>query len=108
MQAGKLRQRVTVQYPSQDRDSRGQRTGGWRELTTSSAHIKQLNGSELERARQLVATATHRFTLRVRRSFELTTKHRFEFEGRFFNIGNIDNVEEMGRKWVCLVTEDKP
>lgn len=99
---------MTIKKPpakATGRDSRGRQKGDFVEVGKANAKIKPLSGTESETARQLVATATHEITLRVQRKIQLTTKHQFEFRGRVFDIGHIQDTDELQAEWVCTVTE---
>ena len=109
--SGALRHRVTIKRPPRkgdpdSRDSRGRRSGKWVEIGRANCEIITLSGTEAELAKQLVATATHQVRLRVRRSFTLTSKHRFEFRGRVFHIGHVDDEDQLGVWWIATVTEE--
>ena len=105
--AGKLRHRLTVQAPSTSRDSRGRRGDTWTDVATAGAEIVALSGGEGETSRQLLATATHRVTMRYPRAYELTTKHRLKFGSRYFNIGLIQNLGELNRMVELLCSEER-
>lgn len=103
--AGELRHRIEIQRPSKDRNSRGQHDGTWELVDFAWARIKTLSGTEQERARQQVGTATHEVKLRTPRNFDLNKKHRLVFRGRIFNVGFVDDVDELNSVSVCLVSE---
>ncbi len=108
--AGRLRHRVEIEKPSTERNSFGRQkkdSADWTSEGFASAEIKTLTGREGEVAQQLVAEASHRITVRVQRGFTLTTAHRFVFRSRYFDIGHVDNVDEVNSIWVCLVRETK-
>ena len=107
--AGKLRHRIIVQRPpgKDERDSRGRKTGDFKTLAKVSAKIEQLNGDEADTARQLVATATAKITIRFPRKWKLNTKMRFDFRGRSFDIGFIHNIGELDEYLECLCSETK-
>lgn len=87
--AGELRHRITIEQRTSAVGSRGQSTEVWEELDKRWARVSDLSGRELEQARQVVATATHRVEMRGPRTYTLTTKHRIKFGSLTFNIGSI-------------------
>ncbi len=121
MEAGKLPYQVEIQRditqvvaPSQD--SFGEPVEPvWVTFATRWAGIKHLSGRELETARQEVATATHRFTMRgtglTRGENEAITAvtilptDRLFVGGRVFEIGSLDNVDFRDEQLDLLVTE---
>ncbi len=109
-QAGKLRYRIDVQQPPDKthRDTRGRRSADYETIRTVSARIEPLSGDEAEIARQLMADATAMITIRYPRTWKLTTKMRFSFRDRIFEIGYIKNPIEIREELQCLVKEAKP
>ena len=81
----------------------GQTTQTWADAATLWASIEPLAGRELERARSVVSTATHRFNLRFRDN--VTTRDRFTFDSRTFNIENVQDMDERGIQLTLLCVE---
>ncbi len=67
------------------------------------AQVSPLSGTELERARQVVANATHEVTVRF--NDFVTARKRFVFKNRELNIENVRNIDERGIEMVCLCVE---
>jgi SPP1 family predicted phage head-tail adaptor len=84
--AGDMRYRVTIQRRENTKGSRGETRGQWCDYQNRWAKVEHLRGRELEQARQIVATATTRFTVRDPRLFEMDTKYRVRFRGKFYNV----------------------
>ena len=103
--AGKMRFQVTIERPSEARDSYGRSVDEWEFVCKSWAAIVPLSGTEAEDARQYVATATTMIKLRYRRKFKLTTKHRIVFRGRGYQIGYIKNIDELNTTVEVLCSE---
>ena len=96
--AGALRHRVQILKPSTQKDALGQRVEAFTpidEPSTVAASVKNLSGRELERAKQVVAEATHEVIVRYRSG--ITKSHRISFKGRTIAIGHVDNVEELNQ-----------
>src|SRR4051794_26204140 len=93
IRAGDLRHLVQLQSYTSSTGDRGQSVKSWSTYATVPAMIEELGGRQLELARQLVATATHRITLRYQSS--LTVKDRVVFGSSVYNIGSIQNLNMM-------------
>ncbi len=105
--AGSLRHRVTVQQPPATKDGYGRRSGPWSDVATVSASIEEKAGTESDVANQLIATGQVVITIRFPRSWTLTTKMRFKFGDRFFEVGSIQNFENVNCFLVCNCSEVK-
>ena len=106
--AGKLRHRVFIEAPSEDRNSFGQSENEWRVVGQGWADIVPLSGTEAEDARQMHATATTKITLRHRRRLCLTTDHRIRYRGKHYEIGFILNFDELNHTLEFLTSGLKP
>ena len=82
--AGKLDRRIVVQQRANDKDSSGQRSMLWSDVTAMWARIEQLQGRELELAQAINAEITHRITVRYRSW--ITAAHRVIYQGRVMGI----------------------
>lgn len=67
------------------------------------AKVSPLTGTELERARQVVANATHEVIVRF--NDLVTPRKRFIFDNRELNIENVRNIDERRIKMVCICVE---
>lgn len=101
---GKLRHYVDIQTPTPVEGDRGYSLT-WDDLYSQvPAEIMTLAGRELEFARQVVATATHR--IRIRYHAGLTTKDRITLGARTFNINYIDTQDQRHFWQTILATEE--
>lgn len=66
MQAGKLRELITLQSPSVAVDALGQRVEGWSTVADVYARAQPLRGREFFAAGQMQSEATVKFTIRYR------------------------------------------
>lgn len=75
------------------------------EQATVVGRVETLSGREVEFARRLFPTATHRVTVPYLRF--LTMRHRFVIvkNERALEIGHINNVEQQDVKQICLCEE---
>jgi SPP1 family predicted phage head-tail adaptor len=104
--AGDLRHKVTVQsYTITSTGDRGQPVKSWSTYATVPAMIEELGGRKLELARQQVATATHKVTIRY--LSQLTVKDRFVFGSLTLNIGSIQNEKLLNFHQECLCTSQE-
>jgi len=98
IQAGKLRQRVTIQSPATGQDDMGAPTlEPWVLVAEVWAGIEPLSGSELEQARRVVADVTHRVTLRYRDGLNANSvvfRWRLLLGTRVFQIESVINPGE--------------
>jgi len=64
--AGQLRERVTIQRPTQTKNGIGEPVPTWADLATVWAHVKDLSGREINAARAVQSEAVKRVTIRWR------------------------------------------
>ena len=104
--AGAKRHIGRIQRLSTDTDASGRPTG---DPTTIAAgvpmSIRSVSGTEVESANLLVPQATHVVGFTYLHSITLHPKHQIVFDGRTFEIGWIDDVDEVKREQSCLVKE---
>lgn len=94
LRAGQLRHRLTIQSRSTAVGTRGQSTEVWADVEKRWGQVESLAGNEAEKARQIVATATAKITMRAPRSYALTTEHRVLFGSQVFGVGSISETAE--------------
>lgn len=105
MRAGELKHSITVQRKVvTGTGDRGQPVYHWATRSQVRANIEELSGRKLELARQLIATATHRVTLRFLSG--LAIKDRILYKGRHFNINSIQDEQLLGFSQSLLCTEE--
>ena len=76
MEAGHLRQRVTIQARTESRNSFGETTWTWADWKTVWAAVEPINGKETLASGQVQATSKVR--VRIRHLDAVTTKHRIK------------------------------
>lgn len=103
MTIGPMRQRVTLQTNTPTKDALNQDVPHWTVVGTYWAEVVTLSGRELENARQLKATVTHR--VRTRYVGPISAAQRFLWNGRVLNIEFINNVININREYQILCTE---
>jgi SPP1 family predicted phage head-tail adaptor len=103
MEAGSLRQRITIQEKSVVRDTYGAETITWVTHVTAWARMEPLTGREFLEARQTQAEGMVRFTLRYQSG--IVPEMRVLFGSRTFDIQAVIHVEERGREVQLMCTE---
>lgn len=89
MQAGRLRDRVTIQHFTSDRDTSGQPVQYWTNGATIWAEVKGISGRELVAAGVETSEATIRIWTRFRRDITAASRLRVDtgpFKGAVLNI----------------------
>jgi SPP1 family predicted phage head-tail adaptor len=92
MNAGQLRERITVQTPTETITASGEASVTWTTLATRWAEVVPLAGRELFTARQVQPEVTHR--VRLRRLAGITTKMQLLYRGRILKILSAIDVGE--------------
>lgn len=103
IQAGQLRHRVEVQVRSVTK-TRGIVTETWATEMLIWAKVSPLAGRELERAREVVANATHQVQTRYR--VGINTRKRLRHDNRILNIEAVQDVDERNRELILTCVEE--
>jgi len=102
--AGTLKDRVTIQSVTETRSSSGQVNETWGTFATRWASVEPLQGREFFESQQVNADVTTRVRLRYLEG--VTPKMRVLYKTRTFNITSVVNVEERSIETKLLCTED--
>jgi SPP1 family predicted phage head-tail adaptor len=107
MRAGQYRQFADVEHNVKTTmGDRGQIKPDWQTLYSSvPMSIENLSGRQLELARQLIPTATHKVQLRYLSG--IAPMMRVAFNGRYFNIESVDEKDFRDRYLTLLCTEQE-
>ncbi|MCG3461068.1 phage head closure protein [Xenorhabdus bovienii] len=84
MQAGRLRNRITLQNFIQVNLPSGQRMQEWQDIATVWAEVKHISGRELLASGAALSEATVRIWLRYR--MDVTSASRIVFKGQVYDI----------------------
>jgi SPP1 family predicted phage head-tail adaptor len=103
MRVGELNRRVTIQQRATGKDADGQPSETWQDLLSCWAAIRPLGGRELLLAKSVQAESTHEVTMRYRTT--VTAGMRIVYEGRIFNITNINDVDTKHQTLVASCVE---
>lgn len=101
---GRLRNKITIQQPTETLDSYGDLTTSWSTYAVCWAAVVPLNGTEYYQARQADAFVTTRITTRYIDG--ITNKMRVLWGSRVYNIESVINRMEMDRELVLMCKED--
>jgi head-tail adaptor len=98
--AGRLRERVTLQNPPAVDDGSGGQTGGWTDVAQLRAEVIALGGDE--EADTAILTGVTRYRVRIRRR-EVATGQRLVWGSQVLNIRNV--LPDPGRMIMTLLCE---
>lgn len=101
--AGKLRHRVAIERATFAQNSLGENVPTWAILATVWGSVDPLRGREAFMIQQYQADAD--FRIRIRFYPGITTKDRLVYNGRVFNIININNLAERDRTLEIICKE---
>lgn len=103
---GDMRHRINIERRTSSFDELGHEQNGWTAIATGvPAIVEELSGRELERAKQLVAEATHRVVIRVPAS--LSTADRLVYKTKILEI-RAKPENEVGTICDLLCVEELP
>lgn len=101
MRAGRLRTKLMLRRNATVPDEGGGEAQGWQDVKSYWCDLRGLSGKEAMQAMQLDARVTHQIIMRYDAEIEAlnmnTEEHRFEKDGRVFNILG-PAVDPTGRK----------
>jgi len=101
--AGKLRHRITIQAEVNTRDSIGGVTKTHTDLATRWGGVAPLSGRELMVAQQTASMVTHMITMRAYAG--LNANNRLVYDGRYFNIVSVRDIDERGKVMIIMAEE---
>ena len=106
-----LRHKVEFQAPNPTTDSYGAEQNKWLSPTTvlrTRACVDPLSGRELTYAQALQRQVTHRITIRYNAVVKGRTDYRIKYDGRYFNIRSIIDLEERHKFFEITAEEGTP
>lgn len=101
--AGKLRNKISLEREVVTPDGFGGSSHVWVEIKTFRAYIKPVSGSERLHSQRLEASMSHKVFIRYNN--DIMPTDRINYNGRFFQIRAVINIEERN-KWLELVCEE--
>jgi len=106
MQAGKLRERLTLQRADTDQNRAGEEVAIWEDLAERWGAVETLGGRELAKAQQVVAEATTKVTLRYDSTTStLSVMDRIAHGDRTLEINHVADPDGRRRCMICLCRE---
>lgn len=99
MRAGRLRHRISIEYPSEVTDSFGGVSTSWVEHESRWAEVVPLTGKPLTSAQQIHAESTHRVRIR---HLELEPSFRLKFGNLILEPLHTSDIDNLGRELVIL------
>lgn len=106
--AGQRNRRLVIESKGSGQGTYGEPTGTWSTLATVWAHIKPLQGRELQAAQQMAPEVTHRIAIPYSAALAdpvAMAKCRATYGGRIFNIHAVMNQDERNRELIILASE---
>jgi SPP1 family predicted phage head-tail adaptor len=100
-----MRHACDIYRPLESQDDRGQEHGDTRLYQGVPCSIEPLNSRELEAARQIYATATHKVELYGDPSIPLAHKDFIKVQSRKLKIGSIRDLKQNGEQLELLCEE---
>lgn len=100
-----MKHRLALQSLSRVADGQGGWTESWATEATVSAMIEPMKGYERFQAQQVQTPVTHKITIRYRSG--VTTKKRFLFGSRVFEIKEVTNENEENRYLIIRALEQQ-
>jgi len=94
--AGILRESVTIQYPTEVRNSLGESAQTWSDLTTRRAFVEATSYNELQRRGQIGGSVS--YTVRMRYVPGLTGQMRLRWDSRDSRILYVSSAVERGHR----------
>jgi len=103
MYAGRLNKRINIEREIRSSDGAGGSNSTWSQIKSIFAEIKPVSGREVVNSQRLQAQLTHKIIVRF--TTDIRPSDRIEYNGRFFNIRAIINVEEQN-KWLEIMADE--
>lgn len=107
-EAGLRNRRLVIESKGSTQGVYGEPTGTWTTLATVWAHIKPLQGRELQAAQQMAPEVTHRIAIPYSSTLAdpvAMATRRASYGGRVFNIHTVMNPNERNRELIILASE---
>lgn len=107
-EAGKLKNRITIQRPTRARDEGGGFVDTWVDLVTLWASVRPLTASPLLSALQPQQQITHEVKIRHASGVlaQISKRNRIVYKGRMLEISDIVNEDEAGKFFLITCIEN--
>lgn len=102
MEAGKLRERVTIQAPREVRSTLGETTLEWADVATVWANVYPYSGRDILQAMQANVVITHKVYIRYRPG--ITPEHRILWREKVLEITAVmERPSAWGREDIAIL-----
>lgn len=102
IRAGKMRERVTFQSPSQQRSPSGETRLTWSDIATVWASVDGLRTADLMQAQQADVLATHKVIIRYRSDVDHTS--RMIYRGRTMELSSV--IDRNNREYLEILARE--
>ena len=101
--AQQLSRKITIEQPTESKDSNGMVTQTWTTYYQPMAKISPALGREYYEAKQLTSDQSIKFALRYSsKAVGITPKMRISYNSNYYDIGSIINSYENNREIVIM------
>ena len=100
---GKMRRLISIERASEIPDGAGGFETTWSEIGTAWAWFKTMSGNERLYGMQLENPVTHKIYIRYRT--DIDERDRIVYQGRYFNIRALLDLEEL-RRYIEITAEE--
>lgn len=108
LQAGRLRDQVTIRRAVKASDGRGGRVAVWGDVDTVPAEVASQNGREAIIAGALQGVSVSKITIRYRPDILPTDQLRIDGDARDWNIRSADDPDRRREQLVILADTGSP
>lgn len=104
MRAGRLKSLIEIQRYTTTKNMVGEVKQSWNTLLNTRAEIKPLTAKEIFASNMNVSEVTHKITIRY--EVEIKSTDRIVYNGRFFDITGVINIDEQNTVIEILTKEN--
>ena len=106
MQAGRLRNRITIQQRATTQDSAGEPSNTWTTFATVWASVEPIRGREFFEAQKTSSSVTNRIIIRYSSTVaSVAPKMRVNFGSKYYDIEAVLNLEERDKEIHLMCAE---
>lgn len=102
IRAGRMRERVTLQRPTQVRSASGETRLEWSDIATVWASVDGLSARDIMQAQQAELLATHKVTIRYRDDIDHTA--RMIYRGRTMELSSV--IDRNNREYLEILAKE--
>jgi head-tail adaptor len=106
IKAGKMRHRLNVIEWTEAQNAYGEEVRTDEVLRSFNGQLIPISSKEIIQGGQVQGMATHRLICRANLAQPLKHVYKLSYQGRTFQMDSIIDIDEIGHKLVCLLTEE--